>query len=150
MRFMTTDVLIIGAGAAGSMAAIRASDFTKDIIVLEKAVLRSGGNTAIGHYVGEMNPMTNLPGGPTTKEFVAGYLSSSSGWSGIERPMDKYIIGEEFPPLLKKLEEWGLEIEKDEEGRWAICWEMKLFKRMTTEQRVPSREEYEAVKEIRP
>ncbi len=124
--------------------------FTKDIIVLEKAVLRSGGNTAIGHYVGEMNPMTNLPGGPTTEEFVAGYLSSSSGWSGIERPMDKYIIGEEFPPLLKKLEEWGLEIEKDEEGRWAICWEMKLFKRMTTEQRVPSREEYEAVKEIRP
>jgi len=27
---------------------------------------------------------------------------------------------------------------------------MKLFKRQTTEQRVPTRDEYEAVKEVRP
>ncbi len=32
MEQVKTDVLIIGAGAAGSMAAIKASDFTKDII----------------------------------------------------------------------------------------------------------------------
>ena len=130
MEFVETDVLVIGAGAAGSMAAIRASDFTKKIIVLEKAVLRSGGALGIGHHTGELNPMTNVPGGPTTEEFVEGYLSSSSGWSGIERPLDKYIIGEEFPEIVRTLETWGLEIEKDKDGRWATYWEKSIGERM--------------------
>jgi len=45
-RVEKTDLLIIGAGAAGSMAAIKASDYVKDITVLEKAVHRSGGARA--------------------------------------------------------------------------------------------------------
>jgi len=130
MRTVKTDVLIIGAGAAGSMAAIRASEFTKNVIVLEKATLRSGGALGIGHYTGELNPMTNVPGGPTTEQFVADYLSSSSGWSGIERPMDKYIIGEEFLRIAKLLEEWGLEFEKDESGKWATYWDRNIGERM--------------------
>ncbi|MFB0543799.1 MAG: FAD-binding protein, partial [Candidatus Bathyarchaeia archaeon] len=130
MEFVNTDILVIGAGAAGSMAAIRASDFTKNIIVLEKAVLRSCGNLGIGHHTGEINPMTNVPGGPTTEEFVEGYLSSSSGWSGIERPMDKYIIGEEFLNIVKNLKKWGLVIERDENGNWATYWEKNIGERM--------------------
>jgi len=130
MKYVETEVLIIGGGAAGSMAAIRASDFNKNIIVLEKAVLESGGALGIGHYTGELNPMTNVPGGPTTEQFVEGYLSSSSGWSGIERPMDKYIIGEEFLNIVKLLEEWGLEIEKDENGNYANYWENFIGERM--------------------
>ena len=130
MKEVKTDVLVIGAGAAGSMAAIRASEFIRDILVLEKAVLRSCGNLGIGHYSGELNPATNLPGGPTTEQFVEGYLSSSSGWSTIERPMDKYIIAEEFPEIIKQLEEWGLELEKDESGRWAVYWDKLIGERM--------------------
>ncbi|MEM2922474.1 MAG: FAD-binding protein [Candidatus Bathyarchaeia archaeon] len=130
MKTTETDVLIIGAGAAGSMAAIRVSDFLRNIIILEKAVLRSCGNLGMGHHTGELNPMTNMPGGPTSKDFVEGYLSSSSGWSGIERPMDKYIIAEEFPAIVKDLEKWGLEIEKDESGKWAIYWEKNIGERM--------------------
>ena len=130
MKSVETDVLVIGAGAAGSMAAIRAIDFNVDTIVLEKAVLRSCGNLGMGHYTGELNPMTNVPGGPTTEEFVSGYLSSSSGLSGIERPMDKYIIGEEFLGIVKKLEEWGLVIERDKKGNWANYWEKNIGERM--------------------
>jgi len=130
VRSVETDVLVIGSGAAGSIAAIKASEFTNNILVLEKAVLRSGGALGIGHYTMGVNPLTNVPGGPTTEQYVEGYLSSSSGWSGIERPMDKYIIGEEFPDIVRDLEEWGLEIEKDENGNWASYWRYKIGERM--------------------
>jgi len=130
MRTVKTDVLVIGAGAAGSMAAIKASDLTKDIIILEKAVHRSGGALGIGHYTSEINPMCNVQGGPTSMDFVEGYLSSSSGWSGIERPLDKYIIAEEFTPIVRELESWGLEIYKKEDGNWDSYWHEHIGERM--------------------
>lgn len=130
MNTVETSVLVIGAGAAGSMAAIKASEFTNKILVLEKAVLRSCGNLAMGHHSGELNPMTNVPGGPTSEQFVEGYLSSSSGWSGIERPLDKYIIAEEFPAIVRDLEKWGLEIYKNQDGSYASYWEKFIGERM--------------------
>ena len=71
LKIIKTGLLVIGAGAAGSMAAIKASDITKDIVVLEKAVHRSGGALGIGHYTSEINPMCNVPGGDIRVEFVA-------------------------------------------------------------------------------
>ncbi|MBM3292658.1 FAD-binding protein, partial [Candidatus Bathyarchaeota archaeon] len=130
MKVIKTDVLIIGAGAAGSMAAIKASDYSKDIIILEKAVHRSGGALGIGHYTSEINPICNVPGGPTSEEFVEGYLSSSSGWSGIENPLDKYIIAEEFTPIVRELESWGLEIYKKVDGSWDNYWHKNIGERM--------------------
>ena len=130
MDVIKTDLLIIGAGAAGSMAAIKASGFTKNIIVLEKATHRSGGALGIGHYTSEINPMCNILGGPTSMEFVEGYLSSSSGRSGQERPLDKYIIAEEFTPIVKELENWGLEIYKKEDGKWNNYWHKHIGERM--------------------
>ena len=130
MRRIKTAILVIGAGAAGSMAAIKASDITDDIIVLEKATHRSGGALGIGHYTSEINPMCNVPGGPTSMDFVEGYLSSSSGWSGIERPLDKYIIAEEFTPIVKELESWGLDIYKKEDGSWDSYWHKHIGERM--------------------
>jgi succinate dehydrogenase/fumarate reductase flavoprotein subunit len=130
MKTVEIDVLVIGAGAAGSIAAIKASEFTKKVIVLEKAVLRSCGNLAMGHHSGELNPMTNIPGGPTSEQFVEGYLSCSSGWSGIERPLDKYIIAEEFPEIVRDLEKWGLEIYNNPEGGYANYWEKFIGERM--------------------
>jgi succinate dehydrogenase/fumarate reductase flavoprotein subunit len=130
MKVVETDVLVVGAGAAGSMASIRASEFTKNVLIIEKAVLRSCGNLGMGHHTGELNPMTNVPGGPTSEEFVEGYLFSSSGWSGVERPMDKYIIAEEFPRIVRDLERWGLVIEKDEDGKWATYWNKFIGERM--------------------
>jgi succinate dehydrogenase/fumarate reductase flavoprotein subunit len=130
LNTVETSVLVIGAGAAGSMAAIKASEFTNKILVLEKAVLRSCGNLAMGHHSGELNPMTNVPGGPTSEQFVEGYLNSSSGWSGIERPLDKYIIAEEFPAIVRDLEKWGLEIYKNPDGSYASYWEKFIGERM--------------------
>jgi len=130
LRTIEMDVLVIGAGAAGSMAAIKASEFTDKVLVLEKAVLRSCGNLAMGHHSGELNPMTNMPGGPTSEQFVEGYLSSSSGLSGIERPLDKYIIAEEFPAIVRDLEKWGLEIYKNPDGSYANYWEKFIGERM--------------------
>ena len=130
MNIVETDVLVIGAGAAGSMAAIKAIEYTNKVLVLEKAVLRSCGNLAMGHHSGELNPMTNVPGGPTSEQFVEGYLSSSSGWSGIERPLDKYIIAEEFPAIVRDLENWGLEIYKNPDGSYASYWEKFIGERM--------------------
>lgn len=130
MKVVSTGLLIIGAGAAGSMAAIKASDYTNDIIVLEKATHRSGGALGIGHFTSEINPMCNVPGGPTSMDFVEGYLSSSSGWSGQERPLDKFIIAEEFTPIVKELESWGLEIYKNDGGVWDSYWHKKIGERM--------------------
>lgn len=130
MKVASSDLLVIGAGAAGSMAAIKASDYTGDIIVLEKATHRSGGALGIGHFTSEINPMCNVPGGPSSMDFVEGYLSSSSGWSGQERPLDKYIIAEEFTPIVRELEGWGLEIYKKDGGVWDSYWHRKIGERM--------------------
>jgi len=130
MNTVKTGVLVIGAGAAGSMAAIKASDITKDVVVLEKATHRSGGALGIGHYTSEINPVCNVPGGLTSAEFVEGYLSGSSGWSGIERPLDKYIIAEEFTPIIRELESWGLEIYRKEDGSWDNYWHKHIGERM--------------------
>jgi len=131
MKFVDTDLLIIGAGAAGCFAAIRASDFTKNVVLLEKATLRSGGNLSIGHFSSMINPMTNLPGSPNSKQFVEGYLSSSSGQTGVESPMDKYIIAEEIIDRTKQLEKWGLKfVEKKEDGTWGYFWNYRIGERM--------------------
>ena len=82
-KTVRTDVFVIRAGAAGSMAVIKASDYTKDIIVLEKIVHRSSGALGIEHFASEVNLRCNVPGSPTSLEFVEGYMSSSSGWLGI-------------------------------------------------------------------
>jgi succinate dehydrogenase/fumarate reductase flavoprotein subunit len=130
MKFVDTDILVIGAGAAGLFAAIRATEFTKDVTLLEKATLRSGGNLAIGHYEGDINPMTNIPGGPTRKQFAEMYLTSSSGLTGVENPMDKYIIAEEIVDRVKDLEDWGMKIICKEDGTWATRWNYKIGERM--------------------
>jgi hypothetical protein len=52
------------------MVAIKERDYTKDIIVLEKVVHRSGGALGIGHFASEINPMCNVHGSPTSMEFV--------------------------------------------------------------------------------
>jgi len=106
-------------GAAGSMAAIKASDYTKDIIVLEKAVHRSSGALRIGHFASEVNLRCSVPGSPTSMEFVEGYMSSSSGWSYIERPLDKYFLAEEFTPIVKELGPRDLH---GEDGSWDNFW----------------------------
>jgi succinate dehydrogenase/fumarate reductase flavoprotein subunit len=36
MKTVETDVLVVGVGAAGSMAAIRASEFTDRVLVVER------------------------------------------------------------------------------------------------------------------
>jgi len=50
MKEVKTDVLVIGAGAAGSMAAIRASEFIRDILVLPPS--KSG----MGTHPSSINP----------------------------------------------------------------------------------------------
>jgi NAD-dependent dihydropyrimidine dehydrogenase PreA subunit len=110
-KTVRTNVLVIRVCAAGSMAAIKVGDYTKNIIVLEKIVHRSSGALGIEHFASEVNLRRNVPGSPTSMEFVEGYMSSSSDWLSIERLLDKYIIAwdeEDNRPYIKYPDECQL------------------------------------------
>jgi adenylylsulfate reductase subunit A len=108
-----TDLLVVGGGAAGIYAAVTARDICPqlDVTVMEKAhVSRSGclaaGINAINAY---LNP------GETPESFLA-YVKNDS--HGLVRDDLVYTMAEGFNRATDRLYEWGLPLQKDEQGRY--------------------------------
>jgi adenylylsulfate reductase subunit A len=108
-----TDILIIGGGAAGCQAAIRAKEIDKnlDVLIVEKANIIRSGCLAAG--VNAINAYLNK--GETPESYVE-YVKKES--SGLIREDLTYTIGKRLNKMAKKLEEYGLPIQKDENGRY--------------------------------
>jgi succinate dehydrogenase/fumarate reductase flavoprotein subunit len=110
-----TDVLIIGGGSAGCMAAIAAHDAAPDlnITILEKAHIKRSGTLATG--MDALNVVA-VPGLSTPEDYVKGVdLDHTHGV--IDEDLH-YVLAEKSFAMLKKLEEWGVGFEKDETGQY--------------------------------
>ncbi len=114
--FVFTDFLIVGGGAAGCMAAVRAKEINPDVdvVVLEKAEITRSGSAGRG-----MDALNNvvIPGVATVEEYVEGVEIMVDG---ILEPTISRVIGQRSFGVLKRLEEWGLDFPRDEGGHYIV------------------------------
>lgn len=110
---MKTDLLIIGGGAAGCFAAIRAKETNpaSNVTIVEKAHIERSGCLAAG--VNAINAYLN-PG--ETPESFLDYVKKDS--SNLVREDLVYTIAERLNYAAKRLDEWGLPFLKDENGQY--------------------------------
>ena len=115
IEIIETDVLIIGGGSAGCMAAIAAydADPTLKITILEKAHTQRSGTLATG--MDAMNVVA-IPGLSTPEDYVKG-VDIDHAHGVIDEDLH-YVLAEKSLAMIKKLEEWGVGFEKDDSGQY--------------------------------
>ncbi|WP_233531544.1 fumarate reductase/succinate dehydrogenase flavoprotein subunit [Paenibacillus alkalitolerans] len=115
-REYETDVLIIGGGTAGTMAAIKAKeqDPEAEVLVLDKADIRRSGAICMG-----MDGLNNaiVPGKATPEEYTQEITDSNDG---IIDQRAVYRQASECYEIIKLLDSWGVDFEKDENGDFQV------------------------------
>jgi succinate dehydrogenase/fumarate reductase flavoprotein subunit len=111
-----TDFLIVGGGPAGCMAAIRAKELNPDLAVtiLEKAEISRSG--AAGRGMDALNNAV-IPGVGTVDEYIEAVALS---FDGVLDPTISRVIGERSLGILQRLEGWGLEFPRNEDGSYIV------------------------------
>ena len=106
------DVLIIGGGSAGIMAAIRAKEVNPEqkVVIFEKGDLKYSGCIARG--MDALN-IVSIPGIASPELYVE---SNSIACDGIMDEPVSYLMAERSYDLMKKLESWGVCFPVDENG----------------------------------
>jgi adenylylsulfate reductase subunit A len=111
--YLETDILIVGGGAAGCMAAITAKDTAPgcQVLIMEKAQLERSGCLAAG--INAINAYLN-PG--ETPESFLDYVKKEA--CGIIQDELVLSMAKELNEMTRVLEHWGLPIYKDEDGNY--------------------------------
>lgn len=110
------DVLILGGGSAGAMAAIRAKELDphQRVIVFEKGEVKYSGCIARG--MDALN-IVAVPGISTPELYVE---SNSIACDGVMDEPVNYRMAQRSWDLLKKLESWGVCFPMDEKGQYEV------------------------------
>lgn len=113
---LSTDFLIIGGGAAGCMAAIRAKELRPemDVTVIEKAEISRSG--AAGRGMDALNNVV-VPGIGTVEEYLE---SLEIVFDGIFEPTVSRVIAERSFNILRRLEGWGLHFPRGSDGNYIV------------------------------
>lgn len=113
-RRITCDILVVGGGTAGTMAALTAAEHGADVYVLEKAHIRHSGALAMG-----MDGVNNavIPGKATPEQYVAEITQANDGIINQRAVLQTATRGFE---MIKRLESLGVKFEKDEYGEYAV------------------------------
>ncbi|MGE5582724.1 MAG: adenylyl-sulfate reductase subunit alpha [Bacillota bacterium] len=127
MRYKTSrhsvDVLIIGGGAAGCLAAVTVKEIAPElkVLVLEKANLERSGCLAAG-----MNAINAYLNPGESPESFTKYVRYDA--MGLIREDLVYSAAGELNRVVAKVEEWGLPIQKDETGKYQPRgrWNIKI------------------------
>lgn len=109
-EIISTDILIIGGGAAGCFAALTAAKTVK-VIIAEKANIKRSGCLAAG--VNALNAYITKDESP--ESFVK-YVKEE--FSGVIREDLVYSIAKKLNSVTKTIEDYGLTILKDENGEY--------------------------------
>nr|WP_163500646.1 fumarate reductase/succinate dehydrogenase flavoprotein subunit [Halomonas socia] len=107
-----TDVLVIGGGTAGPMAAVTAKeqDPSLKVMLLEKANVKRSGAISMG-----MDGLNNaiVPGHSTPEQYVKEITIANDGI--VHQPALMAYAQRSFP-MIEKLDSWGVHFQKDETG----------------------------------
>lgn len=108
------DVLVIGGGTAGTMAALSAAERGAQVLLLEKAHVRHSGALAMG-----MDGVNNavIPGKAEPEEYVAEITRANDG---IVNQRTVYQTATRGFAMIQRLERYGVKFEKDEYGEYAV------------------------------
>lgn len=111
---LTCDVLVIGGGTAGTMAALTAAERGADVLLLEKAHVRHSGALAMG-----MDGVNNavVPGRAEPDDYVAEITRANDGI--VDQSTVRQTATRGFA-MVRRLESYGVKFEKDEHGEYAV------------------------------
>lgn len=111
---LDTDLLIIGGGTAGCMAAIRAKELDPaiDVLIIEKAHIERSGCLAAG--INAINAYLNP--GETPLSFLE-YVKRDS--YGLVRDDLVYSMAQRLNEMTDRMVQWGLPVSRDESGNYA-------------------------------
>ncbi|WP_406007368.1 fumarate reductase/succinate dehydrogenase flavoprotein subunit [Streptomyces sp. NBC_00637] len=111
---LTCDVLVIGGGTAGTMAALTAAEHSADVLLLEKAHVRHSGALAMG-----MDGVNNavIPGRAEPDDYVAEITRANDGI--VDQSTVRQTATRGFA-MVQRLESYGVKFEKDEHGDYAV------------------------------
>ena len=115
-RTLETDILVIGGGTAGTIAAIKAKEKAPDqrVLLLEKANVKRSGAIAEG-----MDSVNNaiVPGYATPEQYVREITIANDGIVD-QRTLMAYAT--RSYEMLRELDAWGVKFEKDATGDYAV------------------------------
>ncbi|MEV8636030.1 fumarate reductase/succinate dehydrogenase flavoprotein subunit [Streptosporangium sp. NPDC051023] len=108
------EVLVVGGGTAGTMAAITAAEHGARVLLLEKAHVRHSGALAMG-----MDGVNNavIPGKATPEDYVAEITRANDGIVNQRTVNQTATRGHD---MVRRLERYGVKFEKDEYGEYAV------------------------------
>ena len=113
---MEVDVLVIGGGTAGPMAAAKAKEKNPAlrVLVLEKANVKRSGAISMG-----MDGLNNavIPGHATPEQYVKEITVANDGIIN-QKTVMKYATSSY--DMIQELDKWGVKFEKDETGDYAV------------------------------
>ncbi|MDT0567190.1 fumarate reductase/succinate dehydrogenase flavoprotein subunit [Streptomyces sp. DSM 3412] len=111
---LTCDVLVIGGGTAGTMAALTAAEHGADVLLLEKAHVRHSGALAMG-----MDGVNNavIPGRAEPDDYVAEITRANDGI--VDQSTVRQTATRGFA-MVQRLESYGVKFEKDEHNEYAV------------------------------
>jgi len=116
IEIRTVDVLVIGGGTAGPMAAIKAkeADKTLSVLLLEKAHVRRSGAISMG-----MDGLNNavVPGFATPEQYVKEITIANDG---IVNQATLMAYARNSFSMIEELDRLGVKFEKDETGEYAV------------------------------
>lgn len=110
------DVLVIGGGTAGPMAAVKAKQANPDlkVVVLEKANVKRSGAISMG-----MDGLNNavIPGHATPEQYVKEITVANDG---IVNQKTVMAYAQKSFDMIQQLDQWGIKFEKDETGDYNV------------------------------
>ncbi|GAO10730.1 putative oxidoreductase [Streptomyces lydicamycinicus] len=111
---LSCDVLVIGGGTAGTMAALTAAEHGASVLLLEKAHVRHSGALAMG-----MDGVNNavVPGRAEPDDYVAEITRANDGI--VDQSTVRQTATRGFA-MVQRLEAYGVKFEKDEHGAYAV------------------------------
>jgi succinate dehydrogenase/fumarate reductase flavoprotein subunit len=112
----TVDVLVIGGGTAGPMAAVKAKEANPAlrVLLLEKANVKRSGAISMG-----MDGLNNavVPGFATPEQYVKEITVANDG---IVNQKTVMAYAQNSYAMIEELDRWGVRFEKDETGDYAM------------------------------
>ncbi|WP_455380137.1 fumarate reductase/succinate dehydrogenase flavoprotein subunit [Acidihalobacter prosperus] len=113
---LDTDVLVIGGGTAGPMAAVSSKERNPELRVtlLEKANVKRSGAISMG-----MDGLNNavIPGHATPEQYVKEITIANDG---IVNQKTVMAYAKRSFDMINKLDSWGVKFEKDETGDYSV------------------------------
>ena len=110
------DVLVIGGGTAGPMAAVKAKEANPQlkVLLLEKANVKRSGAISMG-----MDGLNNavIPGHATPEQYVREITVANDG---IVNQKTVLAYAQNSFAMIEELDRWGVKFEKDETGDYAV------------------------------